>query len=60
MLLETLSNISKKEAKERALDVEEAAEKGSSVQNGLSTVAIYLLVDDLCSLLSYQVDFECP
>ena len=35
MLLATLRDASKKQAEERALDVEEAARKGSSVENGL-------------------------
>ena len=41
VLLATLCNASKKHAEERALDVEEAAEKGSSVENGPSTVATF-------------------
>ena len=45
VLLATLRDASKKQAEERALDVEEAAEKGSSVENGLSAVATYLQVD---------------
>ena len=45
VLLATLRNTSKKQAEERTLDVEEAAEKGSSVENGPSAVAIYLQVD---------------
>ena len=56
VLLATLRDASKKQAKERALDVEEAAEKGSSVENGSSAVATFRL----CSLLSRRVDFECP
>ena len=38
-LLATLRDASKKQAEERALDVEEAAEKGSSVENGPCAVA---------------------
>ena len=48
MLLETLHDALKKQAEERALDVEEAAENGSSVENGPSAVATFRL----CSLLS--------
>ena len=36
-----LRDASKKQAEERALDVEEAAEKGSSVENGPSAVATF-------------------
>ena len=43
MLLATLRDASKQQAEERALDAEEAAEKGSSVENGPSAVATYLL-----------------
>ena len=50
VLLATLRDASKKQAEERALDAEEEAEKGSSVENGPSTVA---------TLLSLRVDFEC-
>ena len=39
VLLATLRDASKKQAEERALDVEEAAEKGSSVENGPSEIA---------------------
>ena len=39
VLLATLRDASKKEAEVRVLDVEEAAEKGSSVEVGPSTVA---------------------
>ena len=56
MLLATLCDASKKQAEERALDVKEAAEKGSSVENGPSAVATIRL----CSLLSRRVDFESP
>ena len=41
VLLATLRDASKKQAEERALDVEEAAEKGSSVENGPSAVATF-------------------
>ena len=41
VLLATLHDASKKLAEERALDVEEAAEKGSSVENGPSAVATF-------------------
>ena len=41
MLLATLRNASKKQAEKRALDVEEATEKGLSVENGQSTVATF-------------------
>ena len=41
VLLATLRDVFKKQAEERALDVEEAAEEGSSVENGLSTVATF-------------------
>ena len=41
MLPETLCDASKKQAQERALDVEEAAEKGSSVEKGQSAVATF-------------------
>ena len=41
MLLATLRDASKKQVEERALDVEEAVEKGSSVENGPSTVATF-------------------
>ena len=39
--LATLRDASKEQAEERALDVEEAAEKGSSVENGPSAVATF-------------------
>ena len=45
VLLATLRDASKKQAEERALDVEEAAEKGPSVENGPSAIATYLHVD---------------
>ena len=38
VLLATLHGALKKQAEERALDVQEAVEKGSSVENGPSTV----------------------
>ena len=41
VLLATLRDALKKQAEERALDVEEAAEKGSSVENGPSAVATF-------------------
>ena len=41
VLLATLCDATKKQAEERALDVEEAAEKESSVENGPSTVATF-------------------
>ena len=41
VLLATLRDASKKQAEERALDVEEAAEKGSSVEKGPSAVATF-------------------
>ena len=41
MLLATLRDTSKKQAEERALDVEEAAEKGLSVENRISAVATF-------------------
>ena len=41
VLLATLRDASKKQAEERALDVEEAAEKGSRVENGPSAVATF-------------------
>ena len=41
VLLATLRDASKKQAEERALDVEEAAEKGSSVENGPNAVATF-------------------
>ena len=41
MLLAILCDTSKKQAEERALDVEEAAEKGSSVENGPSALATF-------------------
>ena len=45
VLLATLRDASKKQAEERALDVEEAAEKGSSVENGPRAVATFRYVD---------------
>ena len=41
VLLETLRDASKKQAEERALDVEEAAKQGSSVENCPSAVATF-------------------
>ena len=41
VLLATLHDTSKKQAEERTLDMEEAAEKGSSVENGSSVVATF-------------------
>ena len=41
VLLATLHDTSKKQAEERTLDMEEAAEKGSSVENGPSIVATF-------------------
>ena len=41
MLLATFCDASKKQAEERALDVEEVAEKGSNIKNGPSTVATF-------------------
>ena len=41
VLLATLRDASKKQAEERALDVEEAAEMGSIVENGPSAVATF-------------------
>ena len=41
VLLATLHDASKKEAEERALDAEEAAVKGSSVENEPSAVATF-------------------
>ena len=41
VLLATLRDASKKQAEERAHDVEEAAEKESCVENGLSAVATF-------------------
>ena len=41
VLLATLHDASKKQAEERVLDVEEAAEKESSVENGHSAVATF-------------------
>ena len=38
VLLATLRDASKKQAEERLLDLKEAAEKGSSVENGPSAV----------------------
>ena len=44
VLLATLRDALKKQAEERALDLEKAAEKGSSVENGLSAVATFWLM----------------
>ena len=41
VLLATLRDALKKHAEERVLDVEEAAEKGSCVENGSSEVATF-------------------
>ena len=41
VLLAILREASKKQAEERALDVKEAAEKGSSVENRLSAIATF-------------------
>ena len=41
VLQATLRDASKKQADERALNVDEAAEKGSSVENGPSAVATF-------------------
>ena len=41
VLLATLHDVSKKQAEERALNVEEATEKGSSVENGPSAGATF-------------------
>ena len=41
VLLATLRDASKMQAEERTLDVKEAAEKGSSVENGPSAVATF-------------------
>ena len=41
VLLATLRDALKKQAEERALDVEEAAEKGSSVENRPSAVVTF-------------------
>ena len=41
VLLTTLRDASKRQAEERALDVEEAAKKGSSVENRPSAIPYY-------------------
>ena len=59
VLLATLHGALKKQAEERALDVQEAIEKGSSVENGPSTVRRYmhLLVDGFnCSPVELILD----
>ena len=55
VLLATLHDASKKQAEERALDLEEAAEKGSSVENGPSAVYNYLQVDGFVPYYSIEL-----
>ena len=41
VLMATLHDASKKQAEERTFNVEEAADKGSNVENGSNAVAIF-------------------